>query len=177
MALGEDRVVFQARKFQVVEKRVPNSPEPLRHVIRHRGAVAILAVLDDDRLVFVKNYRISIDAELLEIPAGTREPGESPLEAAIRELKEETGYRAGIWQQLCEFYTSPGITDEKMTLFLAQSLEPGEPQLAPDERLEPCLLTLDEALAAIRSGTIQDAKTLVAVLTYQNMMEKAHHKG
>ncbi len=176
MPLGDDEIVFHARKFQVVQKRIPNSPEPVRYVIRHPGAVAILAVSDDGRLVFVRNYRVTIDVELLEIPAGTREPGESPQETAIRELKEETGYRAGIWRQLCEFYTSPGITDEKMTLFLAQSLEPGEPQLAPDEHLEPCLLTLDEALAAIRDGTIQDAKTLVAVLTYQNTVRENRHK-
>jgi len=165
-------VVFQAPKFQIVRKEVPNSPQPIRYVIQHPGAVAILPVLDDGRIVFVRNYRVSIEEELLEIPAGTREPGESPQATAIRELEEETGYRARIWRQLCEFYTSPGIADEKMTLFLARLLEPGQPRLAPDERLEPCILPFDEALAAIDKGTIRDAKTLVAILLYRGMLSQ-----
>jgi len=172
MGLPHSEIVLQTRKFQVIRKELAGSPEPIRYVIRHPGAVAILPVLDDGRLVFVKNYRVSIEAELLEIPAGTREPGESAEQPAIRELEEETGYRARVWRQLCEFYTSPGITDEKMTLFLAQSLESGRARPAPDERLEPCLLTFEEALTAVSKGVVRDAKSLVAILFYRNMIRQ-----
>lgn len=170
MGSRHGEVVFQSRKFQVVRKEVAGSPEPVRYVVHHPGAVAILPVLDDGRLLLVRNYRVAIDTKLLEIPAGTCEPGESPEAAAVRELEEETGYRAHVWQRLCQFYTSPGISDEKMTLFLARSLSPGQQRLAPDEELEPCLLSFAEALSAVSAGTIRDAKTLVAILLYQNMI-------
>ncbi|MGQ9563679.1 MAG: NUDIX hydrolase, partial [Thermogutta sp.] len=101
-------VVFQSRKFQVVRKEVAGSLEPVRYVVHHPGAVAILPVLDDGRLVLIRNYRAALDTKLLEIPAGTCEPGESAEAAAVRELEEETGYQAHVWQRLCQFYTSPG---------------------------------------------------------------------
>ena len=112
----------------------------------------------------MRNVRPAVGQTLIELPAGTLEPGEDPAETARRELAEETGYRAGRIEHLISFYSSPGICDEHMHLYLAQDLTAGPMSLDPGEELEPLLCSWDEALAMIHSGRIHDAKTLAGLL-------------
>jgi ADP-ribose pyrophosphatase len=134
-----------------------------REVVEHPGAVAILAS-DGERLALVRQWRQAAGAELLEIPAGTREPGEAPLASARRELAEECGLGAASWVEGPSFYTAPGFSTELLTLFLATELSPIDTKPADDEALERSWMTLPDALAAIEAGEIRDAKSLVGIL-------------
>jgi ADP-ribose pyrophosphatase len=120
--------------------------------------------LDDGRVVLIRNYRVAVDRRVIELPAGTLEPGEDPIAAAHRELAEETGYRARSMDLLASFLSSPGILDERMHLYLATGLEPGETDLQDDERIEPLVLPWEEAVAMARDRRIEDAKTLIGLL-------------
>jgi len=131
-------------------------------VIRHRGAVAVLPVLDDGRLVLIRNYRVTLEGWLIEFCAGGIDAGEAAIDAARRELSEETGYRAGAIEPLTSFYTAPGFADEWMQVFVAGDLEPGDAHLEPYERIEVMALPPEEVAALIASGEIRDAKTIVA---------------
>src|SRR4029079_3213504 len=119
---------------------------------------------DGERVAAVRQWRQAAAADLLEIPAGTREPGESPLESAERELAEECGLRAGRWEEGPSFYTAPGFSTELLTLFLATNLSAVDVAPTEDEALERSWLTLADALAAIDDGRIRDAKSLVGIL-------------
>jgi ADP-ribose diphosphatase len=134
-----------------------------REVVEHPGAVAILA-WDGAQLAAVRQWRQAARAELLEIPAGTRELGEEPLLTAQRELAEECGLSAGRWEEGPAFYTAPGFSTELLTLFLATDLHAVEVRSPEDEALERSWLTLADALAAIDDGRILDAKSLVGIL-------------
>jgi ADP-ribose pyrophosphatase len=150
-----------------------------RDVAGHPGAVAILAIDPDGDVLFVRQYRSPAGRVLLEIPAGTLDidPATGEIEdhtlAARRELEEETGYRAGTWRHLTEFWTAPGFATELMHLWLATDLRPADGELlAPDEdehlRLER--LSLTDALAAAARGEIADAKTLVGLLWLDRLL-------
>jgi ADP-ribose pyrophosphatase len=139
--------------------------------ILHPGAVAIVAV-DGDRVLLERQYRPVVGEWLYEIPAGTLEPGEKPEETARRELEEETGYRPGWLRRLIEFYSSPGMSTEKIIVFLAGNLSRGEQRLEEDELIEVKWVKLDEALEMIRDGRIKDAKTLIGLLYYALARER-----
>ena len=134
-----------------------------REVVEHPGAVAILA-WDGERLAAVRQWRQAAGAELLEIPAGTLEPGESPLVTAQRELGEECGLTAASWEAGPAFYTAPGFSTELLTLFLATELSSVNAAPPEDEALERSWITLGDALASIEDGRIRDAKSLVGIL-------------
>ncbi|MBP7745096.1 MAG: NUDIX hydrolase [Phycisphaerae bacterium] len=136
-------------------------------IIVHPGAAVILPVLDDGRLVLIRNYRVAVGEELIELPAGTLEPGEAPATCVVRELAEETGYRAGQVTPLVSFYSSPGILTERMHTFVATQLTPGPMELDAGEEIEVTTLTLAEALSAVRAGRITDGKTILALLYYE----------
>ena len=161
-------LLFEGRRFCVerVIQVTPDGTEHVREVVRHPGAVTILPVLDDGRVCFVRNFRPAVDRTLIELPAGTREPGEDPAETARRELAEETGYRAENIELLATFYMSPGILDEEMHLYLATSLKPGTMALDPGEDLQPWPATWKEAMRMVQDGRIRDAKTLAGLLYY-----------
>lgn len=168
--MNEPDILFQGKIFRV-ERAVQTTPDGVEHqrqVVRHPGAVAVLPILDDGRICFVRNYRVAVGETLIELPAGTLEPGEEPARTAERELAEETGYRAGRIQHLLTFHMSPGILDERMHLYLAEQLEPGPTALEPGEDIQTFLCTMDEAMRMIDSGEIRDSKTLVGLLWYAN---------
>jgi ADP-ribose pyrophosphatase len=162
-------VVYQGRKIQVARDvtALPDGQTVQRDVVLHPGAVAVLPLVDAGHVCLLRNHRFILGQDLWEIPAGTLEPGEAVEQAAVRELAEETGYRAGRWRRLLEFYPSPGVLTERMYLFLARDLTPGAMRPEADEQLEPRVVPWDQALAWALDGTIRDAKTLVAILFWQ----------
>ena len=155
-----------ARVYDVVRGRVKQFDALL-----HPGAVAIVAV-DGDRVLLERQYRPVVGEWLYEIPAGTLEPGEEPGETARRELEEETGYRPGWLRKLVEFYSSPGVSTEKLIVFLAGDLARGRQRLEEDEVIEVIWVGLEEALEMIRDGRIRDAKTIIGLLYYAAAREK-----
>ena len=162
-------VLFDGTRFRVeqVLQTTPDGRQHARQIVRHPGAVTLLPLLDDGRICFVQNYRVSVAQTLIELPAGTLEPGEDPAATARRELAEETGYRAGRIEPLATFYMSPGILDERMVLYLATELEPGPMSLDAGEDIRPLLCTWSEALDMVRDGRIRDAKSMLGLLYYQ----------
>jgi ADP-ribose pyrophosphatase len=164
--LIESIKVFEGRLISVRKDTVklPNGRTSTREVVVHPGAVAIVPMLEDGRVILVKQYRHAVGKILMEIPAGTLHPDETPEECALRELREEIGYSAGRLEKLTSVYLAPGYSTELIHLFLATDLQPAEGETDEDEFLKPVTLTLDEAIAQISDGEIQDAKTVAALL-------------
>ncbi len=160
-----DQPLLQTPRFRVVRRRVtlPNGQPHAREVILHPGAVVILPVLDDGRVVLIRNHRVAAGETLWELPAGTREPDEAAEVTALRELQEETGYTARRLTWIREFFVSPGILSERMHLFLAEGLTAGPRALEPGEDIAVDPRPWHEALALADRGAIRDAKTLLAL--------------
>jgi len=141
--------------------------EVLREVVRLRGAAAALPILDDGKVLLIRQFRYPALQELLEIPAGVVEEGETPEECIRRELVEETGYSATKITHLVSIHPSPGVLDENIHIFLATGLRKSETQEDEDEQITAKVsLGLDEALRMIRYGEITDAKTIIALLLF-----------
>jgi ADP-ribose pyrophosphatase len=168
---SEDAIRFRADRYVIerVRYETPDGQTHARDIIRHPGAVVILPVTEAGEIVMIRNYRPSVDRTLLEIPAGTMEPGEAAEICAGRELTEETGYRAGEVRFLRTFYASPGICDEAMHLYLATSLREGDPQREAYESIENELVSVEQARSWVADGTIVDGKTLIGLLHYFSM--------
>jgi ADP-ribose pyrophosphatase len=166
--MNAPEILFRARRFNVerVEQVMPDGSRHVREIVRHPGAVVLLPLLDDGRVCFVRNFRAAVGQTLIELPAGTLEPHEDPIETAVRELAEETGYRAGRVEHVLTFCMSPGILDEQMHFFVAEQLQPGPTSFDAGEDIQPLLCTWDEALEMVGRGEIHDAKTLAALLYY-----------
>ncbi|OAB44204.1 ADP-ribose pyrophosphatase [Paenibacillus glacialis] len=159
--------IYEGRiiSLQIDTVRLPDGKTATREVVRHPGAVAVLA-LHEGKMLVVDQFRQPMGRCEIEIPAGKLEPGEDPLEAAVRELEEETGYRCGEIKLLQSFYTSPGFADELIHLYVTQDLEIGEMAPDEDEFLELSEITLEEAYRYIQEGRISDAKTIMAVYAW-----------
>lgn len=156
-------VIFDLER---VDAELPDGRSVKREVVRHPGAAVVLPILPDGRVLLARVFREIFGRYLIEAPAGKLERGEDPEEAALRELEEETGYRAGSITKLIDFYATPGFCDERMHLYLATELEERKQQLDDTEFIELLPLALDEALALIREGKIEDGKTISALLYY-----------
>jgi ADP-ribose pyrophosphatase len=154
----------QVVRFRLDTVELPDGSTTTREIIQTPGAVVIVPLTQDGQVRMVRQYRSAIGDYLLELPAGTLEPGESPEQAAPRELAEETGDRAESWQRLAGFYTVPGICNEYLHLFLATDLTPGQKHLEFDELIEVVTLPLGEALAKAERGEIRDAKTIIGLM-------------
>lgn len=135
-----------------------------REIVEHRGSVAIVPLDADEHVLMVRQYRKPAERELLEIPAGTLEPGESPDDCAARELEEEVGHVAGCLVHLGQFYTSPGFSTEVIHLYLATELRPTTMHTEGDEFITVERLPLEEALRMVHQGQICDAKSIVGLL-------------
>ena len=159
--------IFNGRILHIYDDtvRLPNGETAGREVIRHVGAVCVSPVTDDGNVIVEKQFRYPIDEVICEIPAGKLESkNEDRLEAAKRELLEETGISADNWRELGVFYPAPAYSDEKITMYVATSLHYGERSLDDDEFLDVESRPLSELVDEVMSGKITDAKTQIAVL-------------
>jgi ADP-ribose pyrophosphatase len=168
---NDEQTILKGRRFTVVEKTVTRRDGQVASVqyVKHLGSVAVLPLLDGDRVCLIRSRRLTVDQTLIEVPAGTREPDETPLETARRELTEETGYRATSFEELVAYYPSPGVLSERIWIFVAKGLTAGQHAREANEEIENLIVSWDEALAMIDSREIQDGKTIVALLTYHRI--------
>ncbi|MBB5172993.1 NUDIX domain-containing protein [Texcoconibacillus texcoconensis] len=150
--------------LELHDVQLPDGREGMREVIKHPGAVAILAVDEEGKIVLVNQFRKPLDKVIAELPAGKLEINEDPLVCAKRELAEETGYRANEWSFVTSFYTSPGFADEIIYLYLAKDLEMGTVATDDDEFVDPFVVSIEEAEGMLAESKIHDAKTAYALL-------------
>jgi len=169
MKLISSKEITKNRIFTVTWDHAvdPDGFEIERAIVQHRGSAVMMPVDEKNRILLVRQYRLPARQFLWELPAGTVDPGEKPLQTARRELVEETGYRAKKWTKLAEFYPSPGFLSEKMTIYLATGLTAGEAKPMEDERIATRWFTAKELDDMIRTGKIQDAKTNVGFLRWK----------
>lgn len=163
----DGEIVYEGRilRLEVDRVRLANGTETRREVVRHGGAVLLVPITDDGRVLLVRQHRYPTDAVLLEVAAGTLERGEDPVDCAHRELEEETGHRAEELIPLGEFFAAPGYCNELLTCFVARGLRPGGELTGDhDEQIEVVEMSADEVFAAIDSGEIRDCKTLASLL-------------
>lgn len=171
--LLSSKLAYKGKVFNVYTDTLiePGGHRNVRDVIRHNGSVVILAVDEsknpaDPDVIMERQYRHAAGQYLFELPAGTRDPGESPLAAAKREMIEETGYRAKRWTMLLRYFASPGFLGEWMQIYLARDLRAGEAKLEEDENLEVFRLPLSEAMKMVAEGKIHDGKTVIGLSLY-----------
>lgn len=161
MKPDDSRIVFEGEQISVDVERWG---EREREVVRHPGAVAIVAVDAEDRVVLVRQLREPARKRLLELPAGTREPAEEPLETAKRELEEEVGLTGGDWRLAAEFFSTPGFCTERVWVYVAEGTEESAADPQADEEIEIVRVPVDELEG--RLDEIEDAKTLAGLLIY-----------
>jgi len=158
--------------LRVDDVELPNGKPAKREVVEYAGAVAVVPINEKNEVLMVRQYRYSVDKLLLEVPAGKIEEGEDPQASAVRELAEETGYRAREMKLLFSFYSTPGFTNEKMHVYLARGLTYKGVNPDEDEFIEVSPIPLQTALGMIDSGEICDAKSIIGVLAAKREMDK-----
>jgi ADP-ribose pyrophosphatase len=171
MKITKSKEVYKCSLFSVTEDEAVDPKtgfEIKRSVVRHAGSAVMMAVDEKKRILLVRQYRLPAEKNLWELPAGRLDPGEKPLQAAKRELIEETGYRAKTWTKLASFFASPGFVQERMTIFLATDLTAGTATPMEDERIEARWFTSKELADLIREGKIEDAKTMIGFMTWKH---------
>ncbi len=161
------RLLHEGRNFDflVDEVELPNGHVTQRDIVRHPGAVAIVPLLGDVRVALVRQYRYAAGKTLLEIPAGTLEQGEPPLECAARELREETGYKAQELEPLLSCFMAPGYSDEVIHFFVARGLSVVGDDPEDDEEITLESYSLEEVRRMIVDNVIEDSKTIVGILS------------
>jgi ADP-ribose pyrophosphatase len=171
----EKQVLYAGKKVRLELHHLKDDAgkKHTREICVHGGAVVILPVMDDGKVLLIRNYRYTVGQYLLELPAGTLEAKEDPMNCAGRELLEETGYLAGALKALPAFYSSPGILTEKMYCYVATKLTHQGQQLEEGEDIELTPMSLDEAIEGIRTGAIVDGKTIATLLIY----DRFHHRA
>jgi ADP-ribose pyrophosphatase len=159
--------IFQVRRDVVQEPALrgrPTRPPVLREIVEHKGSVVVLPVLPDGRVLLVRQYRYATGQFLWELVAGGIDSGETPLRAARRELKEETGYQARRFARLLSFFPTPGFLTEEMHLYRATGLRPGRAEPEADEALEVRAFSRRQLERMLRRGELRDGKTIIGVL-------------
>ena len=170
-AMKSRELLLTTPLFNVARLRfeAPDGGEIVRDIIEHPGAAVILPLLDDGRIILIRNVRQTVGKVLWELPAGTLESGEAPEACAAREVEEETGYRAGTINPLTAFFASPGILNERMFGFLATDLEPTSQSLDSDEQIEVFPIPQWQVRDMLKDGHIEDAKTIALLLYWMHM--------
>lgn len=171
MKITSSKEVYSCSLFRVTEDEAEDRTgwKMKRSVVRHRGSAVMMAVDAKNRVMLVRQYRLPANQLLWELPAGKTDEGETVLQAARRELIEETGLRAKKWKKLVSFFPSPGYVEEKMTIFLATDLTAGEAQPMEDERIETRWFRKKEVRDLIASNRILDAKTMIGFLYWARL--------
>ena len=166
MQITSSKEIYRCSIFSVNEEEAndPTGFHIKRSIIRHPGSAVIVPVDEKGRMLLVRQFRLPADRYLWEIPAGKIDDGEDAFQAAQRELGEETGLRAKTWKELVSFYPSPGYVAEKMTIFRATDLTQGEAHNMDDERIDCRWFTPEEVENGMKTGEIQDAKTIIGYL-------------
>ncbi len=167
MKITSSKQVYDCGLFRVTEDRAVDPKtgfEIKRSVVRHIGSAVVMAEDAKKRVLLVRQYRLPAERYLWELPAGRLDPGETPLQAAKRELAEETGVKAREWKKLASFWVSPGYVQERMTIFRARNLTEGKATPMDDEQIETGWFKRKEITGMIANGKIQDAKTMVGFL-------------
>ena len=154
-------LIFDVNRIHVT---LPNGHESARDVVRHRGAVAVVALTDDGRICLVRQYRTALDRVTVEIPAGKLDPGEDPMDCAVRELQEETGMQAERMAFLTTIATGVGFCDELIHIYMATGLTFAQSNPDEDEFINVDLVDLSELIDAVLDGKVEDAKTVVGAL-------------
>ena len=160
----KSRRVYQGRwvSVRLDEVEFPSGRRMMYEIVEHRGAVAVVALTAERRVLLVRQFRPAIGADLLELPAGTIDSGETPESCAHRELAEEVGRAAAHWERLTSFYPSPGFLSEELHVFLAQDLRPAQ-AAREEEDLRIESLPLEEARHQVSSGALRDAKSIIGI--------------
>jgi ADP-ribose pyrophosphatase len=168
------KVIYRGRKFDLEQRKVsyPDGRTGIHDLIIHNGAAVILAFPAPGEILMVRQYRPAVGEWIMELPAGTLEKGEDPAEAAVRELEEECGFRAGKVEKLCEFHSSPGVMTERMHVYVATKLKATAQNLDEGEALSVRRVPFAEALAMAGRGEIKDAKTLTTLLMWRHKNPK-----
>jgi len=171
MKITSSKEVYSCSLFRVTEDEAVDKTgwKMKRSVVRHRGSAVMMAVDERGRIMLVRQYRMPAGEELWELPAGKVDKGEKPLQAAKRELMEETGLRAKKWKKLVSFYPSPGYVEEMMTVYLATDLTQGRAQPMEDERIQTRWFRKKDLRTALRSNKIVDAKTMIGFLYWNRL--------
>jgi ADP-ribose pyrophosphatase len=174
MKLISSKELIRTPIFRVTEDRAldPDGFEIKRAIVQHVGSAVVMPMDEKKRVLLVRQYRLPAQRYLWELPAGRLDPGETPVQAARRELAEETGYRARKMQKLAEYWASPGFLAEKMTIFLATGLTEGESEPMEDERIEKRWFSALELDRMIGAGKVPDAKTVIGFLKWQRYFRK-----
>ncbi len=162
----EENSIYEGKIIKLIKQKVelPNGLESEREIVRHPGGVAILAFKDKETILLVEQFRKPIDKMLIEIPAGKLEKGEDPRDCGIRELEEETGYKAKNFTYLGKFVTAPGFCDEYIYLFKAEDLYNGVKGGDDDEFINLREVNINTVKEMIKSGEIEDSKTIAALM-------------
>jgi ADP-ribose pyrophosphatase len=168
------KVVYKTNIFEVRHEKVaePSGLKVFRNVVVHPGSVVVLPVFPDGRILMIRQYRHAAKQYLWELVAGRKDPGETFVHGAHRELKEETGYRAKKMTQLADLFPSPGFISENMVIFLAEGLSLGEAEPEADEKITSQVLSVAEAMKWMKSGKIRDMKSVAGILYYAKIFKK-----
>ncbi len=170
MKMISSKEVYRCGLFRVTEDDAMEGDfEIKRSIVRHIGSAVMMAVDEKKRVLLVRQFRLPAENFLWELPAGRLDEGETPLQAAKRELKEETGYKAKKWQKLTSYFPSPGFLQERMTIFLATELTAGEATPMEDERIECRWFSRRELDELIRAGKVEDGKTMIGFLLWKQL--------
>lgn len=163
------KTVFEGRIFdvEVLEVELDDGRRSVRDIVRHGGAVAIVAQRPDGRFIFIRQFRKAMDRVCFEVVAGLRDPGEESVDSAVRELKEETGYEAESMERLGPIFPSIGYSTERIDLFFAQVAQQGATSFDEDENIETLVLSEAEVDERIRTNQIADGKTLAAWMLFK----------